>query len=176
MNSVPRVPLSSQSRSLLAAAVLLMLTGFASPRSVDAEEGHYEQHILPILQQACFECHRGDQAEGNFRADRLDPDLITGDDVAWWLEVYAVLSKEEMPPPESTELTDEQRSRVIEWLSEQIQSAEQQRKASNSQSSFRRLTRYEYNYALQDLLHVPWTFADELPSEVSHEGGFENDA
>ncbi|MGI9474019.1 MAG: DUF1592 domain-containing protein [Rubripirellula sp.] len=132
--------------------------------------------IKPLLQQACFDCHSGDSVEGNFRADQLDPDLVSGTDIAWWLEVYSVLSKGEMPPPESSELTDDQRTRIVDWLATEIQAAEKQRKANADHSSFRRLTRYEYNYALQDLLGVPWTFAADLPAEASEEDAFENNA
>jgi len=61
-------------------------------------------------------------------------------------------------------------------LAGEIQAAEKQRNAGGNRSSFRRLTKYEYNYALQDLLGVPWTFADDLPSEASEEDAFENNA
>lgn len=136
----------------------------------------YEESIEPLLKQACYDCHSGDSVEGNFRADELDPDLVGGADTVWWLEVYSVLSKGEMPPLESSELADDERARMVEWLSIQIQAAEKMRKSSGSQSSFRRLTRYEYNYALQDLLGVPWTFDSELPLEASEVDAFENNA
>lgn len=136
----------------------------------------YQQSIKPLLRQACFDCHSGDDVEGNFRADQLDPDLVSGEDIAWWLEVYSVLSKGEMPPAEADELTDEDRIQIVDWLSKAIQAAEKQRKSSSNHSSFRRLTRYEYNYALQDLLGVPWAFANDLPAEASEEDGFENNA
>lgn len=136
----------------------------------------YEKLIKPILKQACFDCHSEDSVEGNFRADQLDPDLVGGDNIAWWLEVYSVLSKGEMPPPESSELSDADRALIVDWLSREIQAAEKLRKASGGRSSFRRLTRYEYDYALQDLLGVPWTFAADLPAEASEEDAFENNA
>ncbi len=138
--------------------------------------GRFEKSIRPILMRACFDCHSGDRVEGNFRADQLDPDLANGNDTAWWLEVYSVLSKGEMPPPESNELNDVDRTRIVDWLATEIQAAEKQRENSATHTSFRRLTRYEYNYALQDLLGVPWTFANDLPAEASEEGAFENDA
>lgn len=136
----------------------------------------YEQSIKPLLKKACFDCHSGDDVEGNFRADQLDPNLTDGGDIAWWLEVYAVLSKGEMPPPESSELTDADRTHIVDWLSTEIQAAEKLRQANGNHSSFRRLTDYEYNYALQDLLGVPWTFANELPAEASEDDAFENNA
>ncbi|WP_197441401.1 DUF1592 domain-containing protein [Thalassoglobus neptunius] len=136
----------------------------------------YKTKIEPLLKWACFDCHSEEHSEGNFRADQLDPDFAGGNDITWWLEVYSVLSKGEMPPPESSELTDADRIFIVDWLSAEIQKAEKLRKSSGSRSSFRRLTRYEYNYALQDLLGVPWTFADDLPEEASEDDGFENNA
>lgn len=150
----------------------------SGPATATSNRGlqHYEKSVRPLLEQACFDCHSGDDVEGNFRADQLDPDLVGGKDTAWWLEVYAVLSKGEMPPPESSELTDAQRIRIVDWLSHEIQAAEKLRKSSGNHSSFRRLTRDEYNYALQDLLGVPWEFADDLPAEASEDDAFENNA
>ncbi|WP_171189524.1 DUF1592 domain-containing protein [Alienimonas chondri] len=142
----------------------------------DRDPGQYETAIKPLLERACFDCHSGEYAEGNFRADELDADLVDGGDAAWWLEVYAVLSKGEMPPPESSDLTGAERVRIVDWLSAEIQAAEQLRKGRGDRSSFRRLTRYEYNHALQDLFGVPWTFVGDLPEEASAEDGFENDA
>ena len=36
------------------------------------------------------------------------------------------------------------------------------------------MTRYEYKYALQDILGVPWDFANDLPPEANSEDGFQN--
>ena len=148
-----------------------------SPQTDAAERDlqRYETSIKPILTQACFDCHSGDEVEGNFFADQLDPDLVHGADIAWWLEVYSVVTKGEMPP-DSDDLPDDQRALVVDWLSAEIQAAEKMRTGGGKRSSFRRLTRYEYNYALQDLLGVPWKFSKDLPAESTEETGFENDA
>ena len=141
----------------------------------ERDSQHYEKKIKPLLAAACFDCHSGDGVEGNFHADQLDPDLVNGNDIALWLEVYSVVSKGEMPP-DSDNLPDEQRKQIVDWLSSEIQAAEQLRKAGQTHSSFRRLTRYEYNYALQDLLGLPWKFSGDLPAETTEEGAFENNA
>ncbi len=112
----------------------------------------FRSSIQPILQKACVECHGPELQEGNIRLDTLNPDLHQGPDVAWWVEVFAVLSKGEMPPQDAEPLSDEDRSRVVEWLSREIQTASIVRKEAEGHTSFRRMTRYEYNYALQDLL------------------------
>lgn len=134
----------------------------------------FQQVILPILTKSCVPCHGPDTVEGNIRIDTLNPDLVHGDDVNWWVEVQAVLSNSEMPPPDSDPLPDKDRSTVVEWLAQEIQVASTVRRATGGHSSFRRLTRYEYNYAMQDLLGLPWDFAKDLPPEAHSEDGFQN--
>ena len=90
----------------------------------------FEKTIKPILQRSCVACHGADTSEGNIRVDTLDPNLLQGKDVAWWLEVLAVLTKGEMPPPDEVELTDADRNAVVAWLSRELQIASTVRRAT----------------------------------------------
>ena len=135
----------------------------------------FHAEIKPLLQEACFQCHGAEAQEGEFRLDTLDPDLVHGDDADWWLEVVDVISNGEMPPADAeVELAGAGRSKIVEWLSREIQVASQVQRNEQGHSSFRRMTRYEYNYALQDLLGLPYDFAADLPPETTSEDGFEN--
>ncbi|MBL8855039.1 MAG: DUF1592 domain-containing protein [Planctomycetaceae bacterium] len=134
----------------------------------------FAESIRPVLERACFDCHGPDTQEANIRLDSLDPNLHTGGDVDWWSEVMAVISKGEMPPPDSLELSEPERQQLVDWLSVELQTASMVRRQSTSDSAFRRLTRYEYNHALQDLLGVPWDFAKDLPPDANSEEGFQN--
>lgn len=139
-----------------------------------ANVAEFKRNVQPILNQACVQCHGPDTQEGNIRLDTLDPDLLHGKDVDWWLEVMSVLSNDEMPPPDSDELSDKDRSTIVDWLSNEVQIASTFRRATGGHSSFRRMTRYEYNYALQDILGLPWNFAKDLPPEAHSADGFQN--
>ena len=130
--------------------------------------------IEPILKKACIDCHGADDPQGNIRIDTLNPNLQTGGDVDWWNEILAVISKGEMPPPDSSDISDDERKKIVDWLSLELQSASIVRRNSAVHSSFRRMTRYEYNHALQDLLGLPWDFAKDLPPEAISEDGFQN--
>ena len=136
----------------------------------------FRQEIAPVLKKACADCHGADDEEGRFRIDKLDPDLFSGPDVAWWLEILDLISNGEMPPEDGEPLEDEQRSKIVDWLSTELQLASQVRRDAAGQSAFRRMTRYEFNYALQDLLGLPYDFADDLPPDPINEEGFHNDA
>lgn len=130
--------------------------------------------IAPILEASCVDCHGSGNEEGNIRIDTLDPNLLQGEDVQWWVEVLAVLNNGEMPPPDQVDMDDDDRSTVVEWLSNEIQIASSVRRATGGHSSFRRLTRYETNHALQDLLGLPYEFAKDLPPEAHSDDGFQN--
>jgi hypothetical protein len=138
------------------------------------ELGRFHAEIEPILTTHCVPCHGPEKAKARMRVDTLDPNLLEGKDVDWWLEVLAVLSNGEMPPPDKSKLVGEDRVKAIEWLSSEIQKASIIRRATGGHSSFRRITRYEYNYALQDLLKLPREFARDLPPEAHSEDGFQN--
>lgn len=56
----------------------------------------FRKEIQPMLSNACVQCHGPETQEGHIRIDTLDPDLLHGHDVNWWLEVVAVLSNGEI--------------------------------------------------------------------------------
>ena len=145
-----------------------------TPQKPEPRLAEFQEVIGPILKKACTDCHGASAQEGNIRIDTLDPNLHTGKDADWWNEVFAVISKGEMPPPDSVDVTDDQRKKIVDWLSTELQSASIARRQSASNSAFRRLTRYEYNYAMQDLLGLPWDFDKDLPPEAQSEDGFQN--
>jgi hypothetical protein len=134
----------------------------------------FQAEIGPILEATCFKCHGEEKQKGDFRVDTLDPDFLHGEDVDWWLDVFDVLTLGEMPPEDAEEMAGEDRGKVIDWLSSEIQLASQIRRSEGAHSSFRRMTRYEYSYALQDLLGLNFDFAGDLPPETHSEDGFEN--
>jgi mono/diheme cytochrome c family protein len=146
----------------------------SKPREPDLAQ--FASTIKPLLEQHCIDCHGAETTEGNLRIDTLDPDLMTGGDTDRWLDVFAVITKGEMPPPDQGVLEDGQRRQLVNWLSAELQAASMARRRSGGRSAFRRMTRYEYNYALQDLLGLPWDFAKDLPPEAHSEDGFENSA
>lgn len=134
----------------------------------------FRGEIEPILKRSCYMCHGAETAEGEFRVDTLNPDLLHGDDVDWWLEIFGAVSNGEMPPADGPKLTDDDRKTIIAWLSSEIQTASQVRRSERGHSSFRRMTRYEYNYALQDLLGLELNFAKDLKPDPVSEDGFKN--
>jgi hypothetical protein len=136
----------------------------------------FHNSVGSLLEKHCVACHGPQETKAQLRVDKLNPDLLTGSDIERWREVYGVLSNSEMPPEGEPdyELADADRRNVVAWLSDELNKASLVRRNTSEHSSFRRMTKYEYNYALQDLLGLPFTFVDTLPPETASEDGFKN--
>ncbi|MFM8288920.1 MAG: DUF1592 domain-containing protein [Planctomycetaceae bacterium] len=142
----------------------------------EANVALFQETIRPLLQRSCLACHGPDRTEGRLRIDQLNADLLAGPDVERWREVYGVLSKSEMPPADEPDyaLSSEARGQIVDWLSGELEAASRIRRQSQQHTSFRRLTNYEYNHALQDLLGLAYPLANKLPPETASEDGFKN--
>ncbi len=135
----------------------------------------FHAEVKPVLNRVCVGCHGPDKQKGKFRVDTLNPDLLSGSDVKWWLEVFDVVGNGEMPPEDAdVQLADIEKVRIVDWLSGEIQVASEVRRSEQGNTSFRRLTRYEYKYVLQDLLKIPHDFSRDLPPETVSQDGFKN--
>ena len=146
-----------------------------SPEAPKARLAKFHNEVEPILKRSCVGCHGPKKQKGKFRVDTLDPNLLKGKDVNWWLEVFNVISNGEMPPEDAeVDLPDKAKAKIVEWLSGEIQTASQVRRSEQGHTSFRRMTRYEYKYALQDLLGIQHDFSRDLPPETASEDGFKN--
>jgi len=162
-------------RFILLIVTWSLLGGMAWAETPKANLDIFRKQIGPVLKQACVSCHGPEKQKGKFRVDTLNPDLLKGEDVNWWLEVFDVISNGEMPPEDAEmPLKDTERAAVIDWLSGEIQQASRVARAAKGRSSFRRLTRYEYDYALRDLLGLDHSLVDRLPPETASEDGFKN--
>ena len=138
----------------------------------------FKAHIAPSIKNSCITCHGPDKQKGHFRIDTLNPDLVKGSDMSKWQKVFDAISSEDMPPDndKNIHLDEQERSRMTKWLEAELTKASRAQNNLGASSSFRRMTRYEYNYALQDITGLPYEFSDLLPPESDAKDGFLNSA
>jgi len=134
----------------------------------------FKSVVQPLLRSKCMACHGPDDENANLRVDLINPDLLTGESVERWREIYKVLSNSEMPPEDESTyaMTESQRKEMVAWISNEMNKASYVRRNSSDHTSFRRLTKAEYNYAIQDLLGLPYAIGKSLPTETASEDGF----
>ena len=136
----------------------------------------FHQTILPLFTKNCLPCHGPDRTEGRLRIDQISPNLLSGEDTERWREIYNALSNSAMPPEDEPEcnLADSDRELIVDWISQELSKASILSRQQVEHSSFRRLTKYEFRYALEDLLGVSLNASNRLPPETASQDGFKN--
>lgn len=146
-------------------------TSLAAP---PADANAFGRGVKPILAQACFGCHGETKQEADLRLDKLDPNLVTGSDAETWHDVLNRLNRGEMPPEDAKPLSDQQHQTVVDWLTAELRRAAESRQGNDRRVVLRRLTRYEYNNTMRDLLGVELDYAKNLPPDSVSKEGFKN--
>ncbi|MFN9042435.1 MAG: DUF1592 domain-containing protein, partial [Planctomyces sp.] len=127
-----------------------------------------------LLQRYCVGCHGSEVQSGGLRLDAMSADLADGSVFSRWQRVHDRVQSDEMPPADSREAWGGmERERVQLLLSSSLQRASFSRQQQEGRAALRRLTAFEYENTLEDLLGVRVPVGDVLPEDVPR-GGFEN--
>lgn len=153
--------------------LIVLLIAFHS-YSTAADLETFQRDVQPVLKKLCSDCHGPQRQEADLRLDTLNPDLVAGPDAETWHDVLNKLNLGEMPPEESAQLSDAQRKHVVGWLTGALRHAVEVQRSTGGQVVLRRLTRYEYNNTMRDLLGVNLDYAKDLPPEPPSSDGFKN--
>ena len=146
-----------------------------SPEVASADR--YEKQVRPFLTKYCVSCHGSKVQKAKLRLDRLDPDLVNGSDGDMWQEVLDLINISEMPPEDAPQQpTREERQAVVDALTASIREAMEAKRSTGGRNVLRRLTAYEYNNTLRDLLHLDLRYATDLPPEGTAQEGFKNNS
>jgi len=138
----------------------------------------FNRSIQPVLIKNCSQCHGPKLSEGRLRIDQIEPNLQTANNSDPWREIYNALANNAMPPDDASDsnLSDADRQLIIDWISQELSKASIANRNNSKHSSFRRLTKYEFKNALEDLLNVSLPTSNRLPPEVASEEGFKNNS
>lgn len=140
----------------------------------------YEQKILPIMEQRCFQCHRGEKVEGEFDLSRFPDGNAAVEARDAWERVARRVRLNEMPPKGSPGLNDEQKGQFHRWVdSRPDQDLCKQLASDETQSWYRghvmsrRLTQTEYRNAIRDVVGLPLQPGEEPPQDGAGGEGFD---
>ncbi|MFT5467508.1 MAG: hypothetical protein ACI8UO_002612 [Verrucomicrobiales bacterium] len=155
---------------LTSAALFAFLLPSANGQNFDSE-------IRPFLTKNCVSCHGPDKQKAKLRLDTLDPDMVNGSEADMWQEVLDLINLSEMPPEEAKEQpAAAERQAVVKALTASLREAMEVGRSTGGRNVLRRLTAYEYNNTLRDLLDLDLQFAADLPPEGTAKEGFKNNS
>lgn len=162
-------------RASLLAAVLMTLGLAREAQTADQRRPVvFARDVRPLMKRLCFRCHGAAKREAKLRLDTLNPDLVKGSDAETWHDVLNKLNLGEMPPKKAGQPTTTERRLMVGWLTGELRRARQVAASTGGRVVMRRLTRYEYNNTMRDLLGIELDFAANLPPEPPSRDGFQN--
>ncbi|MCX6602508.1 MAG: DUF1587 domain-containing protein, partial [Acidobacteria bacterium] len=151
-----------------AATTLSLLHLSAAPPAKD-----FQEVVQPFLNQYCVTCHGPKVAMAHRRFDKLDADLTSGDTQQHWKEIIDRLNLGAMPPAGAKQPANDQRQKVIEYLTTRLKSAVTIARAKGAATVLRRMNRFEYDRTVRDLLSLQGLLADPtdaFPPDAAEEG------
>ena len=136
----------------------------------------FDNELKPIIAKYCLRCHGSKLQEGDLRIGQLNPDLVNGKDADFWHEVLNQLNEGEMPPKGEPQLSRKELTAVTTWLESELKKAAARRNSTGGRQLMRRMSRYEYQYTLEDLLGISLDYSDQIPGDLSGEDGLMTNA
>lgn len=148
----------------------------ASPVTVRADEGDekdlpsWDRVIRPILRRHCYHCHQDHDAHGDVNLLQDENPRLVLLNRKKWEAVLSVVRSEEMPPEDARELKETDRKILIRYLNAKLNeftcnAGMNPDVADLGTAPTRRLTRHEYNLAVEDLTGLPVRPANHFPPE-----------
>ena len=164
-------------RWAMAFAACWMSSKIASGADPVADPGaqlSYTNEIRPLFIKYCGECHQGDKAEAGVGFDQLAEERAGTRDRAKWKKIHVQLSNKIMPPlDEETQPTDEERQKLVDWVSSHALTVQCEENIYPGRVTIRRLNRAEYNNTIRDLFGVDFHPAKTFPADDTGYG-FDN--
>jgi hypothetical protein len=148
-------------------------SSLSKPPSI-SQSVKFARDVKPLLQKLCSNCHGAKNPKGHLQIGMLDHELANAKDAEAWQDVLDRVNLGEMPPPKAKQPTKAERRILVEWLTVGLRQAAKSKKNAAGRVVMRRLTRYEYQNTMRDLLGVELNYAAELPPEPLSPDGFLN--
>jgi hypothetical protein len=154
-------------RVLLLVPALALVAGFLAPSKGDEPEPLEKGHVqiaVPFLKARCFTCHDDKEQAGDLILLGLADPKAPTERRALWRRVYRQVSTKEMPPDDQPQPTPQERAAFVAWVKRAL-GPDEVTTADPGRVTVRRLNRAEYDYTVQDLLHVRPRPKDEFPQD-----------
>lgn len=107
----------------------------------------YEQKVKPFLKEYCINCHGSEDNKAGLRLDLLGSDFLDGKTSNVWKEIIDKLAVGSMPPRKKANLPRPSAAEsfvVVEWVNQEMRSAEKRAANLGGRVAMRRTNRSEY--------------------------------
>ena len=132
--------------------------------------------VLPLLEKYCFSCHGNSKSKGGISLNGLDGSLTKNDNAKLWGEISKALSSGDMPPEDELQPKASLRKAVIKLIDSELKLHIVNNPLDSNAKVARRLTNFEYQNTMRDLLGVDLNFTEFLHRDPDKPYTFNNSA
>ena len=98
---------------LLASACVRAQSDFPDPKP---DIAGFKTHIIPLIDEYCIDCHDDATKKGKLSLEKINPDVINGDDYETWRLILDQVAFGEMPPKKKPHPSAAERKTLIDWI------------------------------------------------------------
>ncbi|MDA7650382.1 DUF1592 domain-containing protein [Akkermansiaceae bacterium] len=136
----------------------------------------FKLHVGPFFKEHCIKCHGPDKSKGKITVHSLDGDLAVGQELERWEDILDALAHEDMPPEEEDQPSAADRAAVVKWIESSLRDYVKKQSKVATATTTRRLTNFEYQNTMRDLLGIDLELAENLPADPAKPYHFNNTA
>lgn len=136
----------------------------------------YESQVRPFFKAHCIKCHGPDKSKGELTLHTLDGDLGSGRAIERWESVLDAIESGAMPPEDEPQPDQSERQAVVDWINRGIRGYVEAASKEAPAVTARRLTNFEYENTMRDLLGVDLDLIEYLPQDPVKPYHFNNTA
>ena len=152
------------------------LAAAESGRATATAVANFKQHVAPILEKHCYDCHGNGVAKGNVTLDEFASDAEIPAKRELWLAALKNVRGGLMPPreegDEGSRPTAEEISTLTRWIKFEAFGTDPAN-PDPGRVTVRRLNRVEYRNTIRDLMGIDFNSEVEFPPDDSG-NGFDN--
>ena len=136
----------------------------------------YDARVRSFFKTYCIKCHGPNKSKGELTLHTLDGDLASGQGLERWEDVLDALKLGEMPPEGETQPSDAERQAVTDWIDHGLRTYVEKVSQEAPVTTARRLTNFEYENTMRDLLGVDLNLSQDLSRDPLKPYHFNNTA
>ncbi len=136
-------------------------------RAADIPNGPagFRSHVMPFFEANCIRCHGPNTSKGTITLHTLDGDLSSGQEVERWELILEMLDNGEMPPEDEGQPSKTDRAAMVKWIDAGLRAYVKSASQVSMVPTARRLTNFEYQNSMRDLLGFELNLIDNLPED-----------
>jgi hypothetical protein len=152
----------------------------AAPVSFAAEipggtEG-FKSKVMPFFEANCIDCHGPKKSKGKITLHTLDGGFSSAEGMEHWETILDMLESGEMPPEDEPQPSEEDRAAVVKWIDSGLRESVKKASEVPHPTVARRLTNFEYENTMRDLLGFELKLIDDLSNDPVKPYAFNNNA